>query len=77
MEETIEVAEKDSEARNKHAVQAGFDAWRKGMGSVFDLLAPNANWTIVGNSPVASPEQKKGYANGNKAESRPARLSGG
>jgi hypothetical protein len=44
---------KDVEARNKEIVQAGFDAWRNGTGSVFDLLVPDAKWTIVGNSPVS------------------------
>jgi uncharacterized protein len=43
----------DDEARNKEIVQAGFDAWRNGTGSVFDLLAPDTKWTIVGNSPVS------------------------
>jgi uncharacterized protein len=38
---------------NRLAVQAGFDAWRNGTGGVFDLLAPDAKWTIVGNSPVS------------------------
>ena len=46
-------AEADAEARNKEAIQAGFHAWRNGTGSVFDLLAPDAKWTIVGNSPVS------------------------
>jgi ketosteroid isomerase-like protein len=38
------------EAENKHAVQAGFEASRNGTGSVFDLLAPGATWTIVSDS---------------------------
>jgi uncharacterized protein len=46
-------AEESIQARNKEAVQAGFDAWRDGTGSVFDLLAADATWTIVGNSPVS------------------------
>lgn len=44
---------KDVEARNKQIVRAGFDAWQNGTGGVFDLLAPDAKWTIVGNSPVS------------------------
>jgi uncharacterized protein len=44
---------KDAEARNKEIVRAGFEAWRNGTGGVFDLLAPDARWTIVGNSPVS------------------------
>jgi ketosteroid isomerase-like protein len=38
------------ETRNKAVVQAGFDAWSAGTGSPYDLLAENANWTIVGQS---------------------------
>jgi uncharacterized protein len=44
---------KGAEARNKEIVQAGFEAWRNGTGGVFNLLAPDAKWTIVGNSPVS------------------------
>jgi len=46
-------AEKDVEVRNKEAIRAGFEAWRNGSGSVFELLAPDAKWTIVGNCPVS------------------------
>ena len=41
------------DARNKQIVQAGFDKWKAGTGSVFDDLAPDAKWTITGNSPVS------------------------
>lgn len=50
---TIMADENDIETRNRQAVQAGFEAWRNGTGSVFDLLAPDVRWTIVGNSPVS------------------------
>jgi ketosteroid isomerase-like protein len=40
--------------RNKALVQASFDNWRRGTGSPFDLLAPNAEWTIVGSSPLSA-----------------------
>jgi uncharacterized protein len=46
-------AEEGIESNNKKAIQAGFDAWRSGTGGVFDLLASDAKWTIVGNSPVS------------------------
>lgn len=46
-------SDKEFETRNKDAVQKGFNAWRNGTGSVFDLLAPDAKWTIVGNAPVS------------------------
>ena len=38
------------ETRNKAAVEAGFDAWKAGTGSPYDLLADEATWTIVGRS---------------------------
>jgi uncharacterized protein len=41
------------EARNKQIVQAGFDRWAAGTGSLFDDLVPDAKWTIVGNSPMS------------------------
>ena len=46
-------SEKEIEARNKKVIQAGFDAWKDGTGSPFDLLAPDATWTIVGNASVS------------------------
>ena len=46
-------AEEDIESNNRKAIQAGFDAWRNGTGGVFDLLASDGKWTIVGNSPVS------------------------
>jgi uncharacterized protein len=53
-EEAMPAAEKDVGPQgNKQLVQAAFDAWRNGTGGVFDLLAPDAKWTIVGNSPVS------------------------
>lgn len=41
------------EQRNKEIVQQYFDGWRDGTGSVFDLLAPNATWTIMGTGETA------------------------
>ena len=43
----------DVKTRNIELIQAGFDAWRNGTGNIFDLLAPDAKWTIVGNAPVS------------------------
>jgi ketosteroid isomerase-like protein len=43
---------------NKALVQASFDRWRAGTGSPFELLVPEADWTIVGSSPLS-----KTYAN--------------
>jgi ketosteroid isomerase-like protein len=53
MEGTMIAAEEDQEAGNKQAIQAAFDAWRSGTGGPFDILAPDAKWTIVGNCPVS------------------------
>mgnify|MGYP001389490198 FL=1 len=41
------------EERNQALVQRGFDAWRDGTGSPYDILADDANWTIMGNSLAA------------------------
>jgi ketosteroid isomerase-like protein len=41
------------EDENKALVATAFDAWATGTGGVFDLLADDAVWTIVGNSPVS------------------------
>ena len=40
----------ETETRNLELVQVGFERWKEGTGSVYDLLAPTAQWTIVGNS---------------------------
>jgi ketosteroid isomerase-like protein len=39
--------------RNRALVQRGFDAWRDGTGSPYELLADDVNWTITGNSLAA------------------------
>lgn len=38
---------------NRETVAAAFDRWRSGTGGPFELLAPNARWTIVGSSPLS------------------------
>jgi ketosteroid isomerase-like protein len=38
---------------NKALVSAGFERWARGTGSPFELLAPDAEWTIVGTSPLS------------------------
>jgi hypothetical protein len=38
---------------NKALVQASFDRWRAGTGSPFELLAQEADWAIVGSSPLS------------------------
>jgi uncharacterized protein len=47
------------ETQNKELVQTGFDKWKNGTGSVFEILAPDAKWTIVGNSPMSRTYQSR------------------
>jgi ketosteroid isomerase-like protein len=47
------------EAQNKGLVQAGFEKWKNGTGSVFEFLAADAKWTIVGNSPMSGTYQNR------------------
>ncbi len=54
VEQNMSAAEENVETQqNTQLVESSFDAWRKGTGGVFDLLAPDAKWTIAGNSPVS------------------------
>src|SRR5271167_4384191 len=48
-----------AQAQNKELIRAGFDKWKNGTGSVFELLAPDAKWTIVGNSPMSRTYQNR------------------
>jgi ketosteroid isomerase-like protein len=56
--EQTSAAETETEAKNKAAVQAAFDAWRAGTGGPFGLLTPDATWTITGNSVAAKDLQQ-------------------
>jgi uncharacterized protein len=47
------------ESRNKDIISAAFEKWIAGTGGVFDLLAEDAIWTIVGNSPVSRTYRSK------------------
>jgi ketosteroid isomerase-like protein len=38
---------------NKVVVQASFERWAAGTGSPFELLRSEADWTIVGSSPLS------------------------
>jgi ketosteroid isomerase-like protein len=49
----------ETETRNLELVQVGFERWKEGTGSVYDLLAPTAQWTIVGNSVVSKVYRSK------------------
>ncbi|WP_199321916.1 nuclear transport factor 2 family protein [Leptolyngbya sp. FACHB-321] len=46
-------SERNATEVNRAVVQAAFDKWRVGQGSPFDLLLPEAKWTIVGSSPLS------------------------
>lgn len=46
-------SDRDTAQSNASAVRASFAAWTAGTGGPFDLLAPEATWTIVGRSMVA------------------------
>jgi uncharacterized protein len=43
----------DAASRNRAIVEASFKAWQDGTGGPFDLLEPDATWTIVGRSAAA------------------------
>jgi uncharacterized protein len=38
---------------NKAIVRASFERWRSATGGPFELLTPDAEWTIVGSSPLS------------------------
>jgi uncharacterized protein len=43
-----------SKTENKALVKASFDRWSAVTGSPFELLLPEADWTIVGSSPLSN-----------------------
>lgn len=43
----------EAEEQNRRTIEAAFEVWREGTGSVFDLLTPDATWTIEGSSLAA------------------------
>lgn len=46
-------AQIDVAARNKEIIREAFEKWRQGTGTVVELLAPDAQWTITGRAPVS------------------------
>ena len=42
-----------NEGENKEIIHEGFAKWANGTGNFFDLLADDAEWTIIGSSPVS------------------------
>jgi ketosteroid isomerase-like protein len=53
------LAQADAKEKNRQALQAAFDNWRRGAGTVFDLLASDAKWTIVGRSAASGTYQSR------------------
>jgi uncharacterized protein len=47
------------EDSNKALVRASFERWKNGTGGPFELLATDAEWTIVGSSPLAKTYHSK------------------
>jgi uncharacterized protein len=43
----------ERENQNKQLIRQAFDDWASGKGGVFGLLARDATWTIVGNTPIS------------------------
>ena len=41
------------ETKNKQLVQLAFANWAKGQGTLYDLLTPDAHWTLTGSSPLS------------------------
>jgi uncharacterized protein len=48
-----------TEESNKALVQASFDRWRNATGGPFELLVDDAEWTIIGSSPLAKTYRSK------------------
>jgi ketosteroid isomerase-like protein len=47
------------EEHRKALVGRAFDDWARGAGSVFDLLAEDATWTITGSCPISATYNSK------------------
>jgi uncharacterized protein len=47
------------EESNKALVQTSFDRWKNATGGPFELLAPDAEWTIIGSSPLSKTYHSK------------------
>jgi uncharacterized protein len=53
------VAHSSIQDSNRAVVAASFERWRSGTGGPFELLVPEAEWTIVGSSPLSKTYQSK------------------
>jgi len=48
-----EASQTSTQQTNATLVREAFTNWQQGKGTVFDLLAPHARWTVAGTSPVS------------------------
>ena len=46
---------------NKSLVRASFERWKSGTGNAFELLAPDASWTIAGSSPLSKTYRRQEF----------------
>lgn len=46
-------ATENIQTTNSDRVRHAFENWQQGKGSVFDLLAPDATWTVTGSSAIS------------------------
>lgn len=69
-------AHASTESDNKARVQAGFDAWAAGTGTVFDLLDEHATWEVLGNTPVSRVYTSKADLQQNMLNDFNARMAG-
>jgi uncharacterized protein len=53
METTVAQSHTSEAENNKAIVRESFDRWRDGTGGPFNLLVPEADWTMVGSSPLS------------------------
>lgn len=50
----VSASQASDQDANTHRVRQAFTNWQQGKGGVFDLLAPEARWTVAGSSPVSA-----------------------
>lgn len=65
----------ERENQNKQLIRQAFDDWAAGTGGVFALLADDATWTIVGNTPISRTFHSRDQFLGQTIEPLNARLS--
>ncbi|MGN8343689.1 nuclear transport factor 2 family protein [Pseudomonas sp. SMV71] len=49
----VSASQSATQDTNAQRVHQAFSNWQQGTGTVFDLLAPDAVWTVAGSSPVS------------------------